>query len=264
MNPLTIHTLDRRQHDQPGRPHYEINLEGTRIVYCYVRKNACTAFKNLFLGESRWRWAVRHRKNPGIKLLNGFHKATPEKAATADFQIFIYRDPVERTASLYLNKFVHQRNCEDIFRNYHRLTGRDPESVSFRGLIDHYISRLRDGDAVDCHVWTQASHLMPLNYNTVIPINNLKASIQEILGTRIAEKYFSTPANPSRPSEHVAPEKPLPCIADEPASKLRDLWLSRSSPLNKEQLIDQAAEEKLREAYQADYALIKQIEGVQQ
>lgn len=85
--------LDNRLVFQRGDYHLRLPIGGKRIVYAYIRKNACSAFKaavgmpeahvGQLVDAFRWRpWQPR------------------------DAAIFVYRDPVERLVSLYRNKVL--------------------------------------------------------------------------------------------------------------------------------------------------------------
>lgn len=251
-------SLDRRGHHQQGRAHYGINIGTDFFAYCYIRKNACTAFKNLFLGKSPWRRLVWKKRNPGIKLLNGFHKLTIHKAQQANIKAMVYRDPVARLTSLFRNKFVDEKDCDEIFVNYQMLTGDDPGEVTFRSLVNSYAKRVCDGDEIDSHLYTQTSHLMPINYNAVICIDNLYASMSTLLGAEIGNQYFSTPANPSR-SAAGSQDKIVTCLADIPARKLRQLLQKKDTSLTSRQLLDDSLSESIHTIYAEDYELIRQI-----
>lgn len=252
-------SLDRREQQQLGRAHYGIKIGANLIAYCYIRKNACTAFKNLFLDKSPWRPLVWSKRNPGIKLLNRFHRLTIAKAQEAGLRIVVYRDPITRLTSLYRNKFIHQKDCDDIFANYQLLTGEDPSRASFRSLVNSYAMRVCNGDEIDCHLYTQASHLMPINYNAAICIDNLHTSMTKLLGPRIGNQYFSIPANQSQ-ALGCTTEESHPFLADTPASKLREMWLTKNINLTSKKLLDEALLESIHTIYAEDFELVRQLE----
>jgi len=251
-------SLDRTGQQQTGRAHYGINIGKEFLSYCYIRKNACTAFKNLFLDKSPWRRLIWNKRNPGIKLLNGFHRLTIRKAQQANIRVMVYRDPVARLTSLYRNKFVHQKDCDDIFANYQMLTGKDPGEATFRSLVEGYAKRVCDGDEIDCHLYTQTSHLMPIDYNAVICIDNLYASMSKLLGTDIGNQYFSTPANPSRTASS-AQDANGSYFTDTPAHQLQQLLQNKTISLTSQQLLDDTLLKSIHTIYAEDFELIKQI-----
>ena len=252
-------SLDRRGQHQKGRAHYGINIGEDFLSYCYIRKNACTAFKNLFLDKPPWRRLIWRKHNPGIKLLNGYHKLTTRKAQQANTRVMVYRDPIARLTSLYRNKFIDQKDCNEIFSNYHKLTGKDPSAATFRSLVNGYAKRVCDGDEIDCHLYTQTSHLMPIDYNAVIYTDNLYASMSKLLGAEIGNQYFSTPANPSSSSAKTQDEN-ISCLADIPARQLQQLLQSKAINLTSPQLPDETLSNSIHKIYAEDFELIKQIE----
>ena len=251
-------SLDRRGQHQQGRAHYDINIGKDFLAYCYIRKNACTAFKNLFLGKSPWLRLVWKKRNPGIKLLNSFHRLTTQKDQQATIRVRVYRDPVARLTYLYCNKFVHQKDCDDIFANYQMLTGKDPGEATFRSLVNGYVKRVCDGGEIDWHLYTQASHLMPIDYNAVICIDSLYASTSKLLGTDIGNQYFSTPANPSRSSASVQ-DTSSSHLADTSATQLQQLLKTKTINVTSQQLLDEPLSNSIRTIYAEDFELIKQI-----
>lgn len=131
--------------------HYLLPDEaGRRIVYTYIRKNGCTAFKRHILestGQSAWDApAVRRLRVPPAVI----------EAGDLDLSIFVHRDPFERAVSTFLNKFVALSGAEDVLASYAARTGRDPGTASFAQVLDY----LQGGVArVDCHFWPQKAHL---------------------------------------------------------------------------------------------------------
>jgi hypothetical protein len=253
-------SLDLRGQQQTGRAHYGIKIGNDFLAYCYIRKNACTAFKNLFLDKSPWRRLVWRKRNPGIKLLNRFHRLTTQKAQQATKRVMVYRDPVARLTSLYCNKFVHQKDCDDIFANYQMLTGKDPGEATFRSLVNSYVKRVCDGDEIDCHLYTQASHLMPIDYNAVICIDSLYASMSKLLGTDIGNQYFSTPASPGHASASTQ-DTNINRLADTPTStwQLQHLLKTKTIKLTSQHLLGDSISYSNRTFYGEDSGLIKQI-----
>ncbi len=97
----------------PGGLHFTFELAGKRVVYCYIRKNASSAFKKLIVDCSPFSNLMKENENP-IHFLYKYHKSTAKDFSRADHIIFVYRDPIERILSLFKNKFIQQIGAQDI------------------------------------------------------------------------------------------------------------------------------------------------------
>lgn len=184
-----------------GRPgpigtHFQFRVRGRRIVYCRIRKNGCSSFQNFILGTSP------HRSDPerasGFRFLRQHH-AVPSQSAieSADCRILVYRDPVERMRSLYLNKFVQKKDAVDILRSYRAVTGRDPASARFEDFVFDYASRLGEV-RLDPHVWPQSWHVTNVLYDEVFALSDLHTEMARLIGPRRADRFFLHRLNPSK------------------------------------------------------------------
>jgi hypothetical protein len=175
------------------RSHLQAEIGGASITYCYIRKNACSAFKRLLINhynyQGEWRNAV------------GFLTRTcsaPNLAAarSAQWRIFVYRDPFDRAASLFRHKMIMQHGAENFLRNYREVTGADPASATFSSFVTDYLT----GRKLDPHTRSQASHLLPIDYNIVSTPQTLLADMRGIFGDELAQRYFALPSNRSSAS----------------------------------------------------------------
>ena len=184
--------LDRRG---TGKPHFRFHVGGRTFAYCYIRKNACSAFKKLIVDLSEHRHLCPPDRNP-IDFLVRYHQEDSLAALSrCDATVFVYRHPVERLASLFINKFVMRSGCDDIFADFRQATGREPGTVSFRGFVGGYLS----GDllARDPHVWPQHAHLHHIRYTDAVFIGDLRPHMSALLGPELAERYFGKKTNAS-------------------------------------------------------------------
>ena len=180
-----------------GHPHFHVEFEGRRIIYCYIRKNACTAFKALI---------VNHSPGPGmspgetaIDYLLDHHRAEYRRDIVgADRVVFVYRDPINRSISLFKNKFIQRSGNDDIFRDYERVTGADPDRATFEDFVMRYLGS--DTGPNDPHTRSQRSHLLPIVYTDAIPITALREHMAEVLDGPTADKYFRRKLNASENS----------------------------------------------------------------
>ena len=76
---------------------FELEFLGKRISYTYIRKNACSAFKRLFAGETHHDFSSY---STALKAMINLHLENDiRRIESSDFRVFVYRDPVERVLS---------------------------------------------------------------------------------------------------------------------------------------------------------------------
>lgn len=160
----------------PGRIHLAFDLGGKRIVYAYIRKGACSAFKQV-LGyhpsESIDTVAQQYRYVGG-----------PYDAA-----LFVWRDPVERLVSLYKSKIIERRGAQGMIEACERVLGHVP--ADFDEFVDFAVGM------PDPHCWTQYSHLRRMRYTHAIPMGGLHEAMVALVGEEHASA-FASPVNASR------------------------------------------------------------------
>jgi len=224
------------------RWHFMFEVGGKRIAYCYIRKNACSAFKRLILDLSNYdgEWS------DAIHFLTET-RAAPDLAAveSADWRIFVYRDPFERTASLFRNKLVMESEAADFLDSFVRIAKCDPENATFAEFVSSYLGHRR----IDPHAQTQASHLLPVSYNCVSTLETLQRDAERIFGRDLADKYFSRPSNASsskffdEPSSHV------------PVGVLRKRYRATGELPSATSLSTPEIQRRIRSVYSDDYEL---------
>ena len=240
-------TLDFSRRDLVSwKNHFKIEIGGNIISYCYIRKNACSAFKNFFSACSRF------QNIPGegtLQFMMRCHRATLEDVRHSDYIICVLRDPVARAISLFQNKFIQQCGNVDIFKNYELITGHDPVQASFREFVEIYLSKPLD--SLDPHAHTQASHLMPVKYNAAIIIEELEKEMSNIVGEDISRSFFSKRRNATQIEGNsiFSSDEDLSCI---PAETIRQRGTPRGG-----QLCTPDLAATLREIYAEDCTIIE-------
>ena len=174
------------------RSHILFDVNGETIAYCYIRKNACSAFKRMILAEERYEGAWED----AIHFLLQLAPASLAAAKTAKWRIYVYRDPFERIASLFRNKMVAREDSTDFIADFESATGSDVDASTFDQFVTVYLtSKPRDP-----HTWTQASQLLPMSYNCVSTLDTLFHDMRPIVGDELARRYLARPANQSSTS----------------------------------------------------------------
>lgn len=163
-----VPSYDNRFSLARGRLHLTLQIGGVRIGYAYIRKNGCSAFKR----------AIGYESSVSVEEIAGKH---PFGHGHHDATIFVWRDPVERLASLYKNKILDRRNAGDILGIYRECMGEEPSG--FERFVEFACMEK------DPHCWTQKSHLMRVRYTHAIPLNCLHEVMCSIVGGRAAEPF---------------------------------------------------------------------------
>jgi len=191
-----IKKLDNRGGRQNSlNTHFQFDLNGKRFAYCRIRKNGCSAMQRLIIETSPYK---QHGSASEYEFLRKHHRVPKMNALrSANHRILVIRDPVERIFSLFTNKFVQRIGNVGIFNSYRLVTGKDPNTASFRDFVVDYVSRL--GDVVlDPHVWPQHWHLCPVVYDCVVQLGELSEGMAEIFGNELARQFFHDKINPSQ------------------------------------------------------------------
>lgn len=240
--------LDLRGHEQfTGKPHYTIAVGEQTLAYCYIRKNACSAFKSWMLAESPH---SQEKDESALQFLNRHHKASLSDVRTSAFRVCVLRDPLARVVSAYRNKFIQQSGHADIFANYGRITGRSPQSASFADFVQAYLSR--PFEELDPHMWSQAAHLLPVRYNVALLMDEVPGAMARILGKSRAAAHFAKRHNASSGFTEVDED-----VSAAPASVLHERFVAEGLMPSNSALLAPSLADQLRELYAADYQVLE-------
>jgi hypothetical protein len=226
------------------RSHFLVDIGGETIAYCYIRKNACSAFKRMILDragyEGKW--------DDALQFLSRF--AAPDLAAAkaARWRIYVYRDPFDRMVSLFRNKLIMQEGDRDFLPHFESISGLAAPEATFRQFVTGYLTR-KPGDP---HVRSQASHLLPIDYNCISTPETLFADMLAVVGKDLAAKYFAEPVNDSSRALFDEPS------ADVPVAELRERYAAAGELPASAALGDPELRAIIRRVYRDDYRLARQ------
>ncbi|MES1936310.1 sulfotransferase [Salinisphaera hydrothermalis C27AD] len=230
---------------------FELNVADKKILYTYIRKNACTSFKKLFVNESHARIS---EGGDEFTFMAQNHAVRSLKNLDHDYRIVVLRDPIERVYSLFKNKFIQRNGHEDIFRNYYDLTRQSAEDASFTDFVTTYLAQ--PWQKRDPHTYAQRDHLLPISYNCVIMMEELSSSMRDLLGTTVSNQYFEKRINSSSDAKVIEGN-----FHDMPADALRRIYMEEESMPSLESLVSDEARTQLRLLYSRDFDLLSQIES---
>lgn len=235
--------------------HFRIRINNQRIAYCMIRKNASSAFRELFRHHSPHRTALTGPDDMHA-FMKRHHKIGPGKdLGDFDCSIFVYRDPFSRIVSAYKNKFIMQSGNERLFQSFQRQTGIDPNAASFSDLVQHY---LKDGFAgIDAHLVPQRFHLRPARYTHAIHISSLHGQMAALLGQDIADRFFLQPVN----SSTAATAEPVAGAHDLKATELRHHLASQGAMPPDASFLSADLLDRLRLLYAPDLEMIETLSG---
>jgi len=236
------------------RKHFTLQLDSHLLVYAYIRKNACSAFKKLFVGESPY--AAQYPEYEPLGLMGRFHKTRiGDLLNDKVLSVVVLRDPYQRLISLYLNKFVVRSGNADIFASYSRLTGRDPEKATFYEFLTEYVDRF-PFKKLDCHLIPQIDHLGRFAYNGPVRFESLFDDLKRVLGDRYAEQYFRKKVNATTYADDAVSAE-YGCMT-EPAVLIEQYKRTGVVPSYKHFMCD-ALEHTIRTRYGDDLAIVERL-----
>jgi hypothetical protein len=185
--------------------HFWFSVNGFRYTYVDIRKNACTTFRHFLRRTSDFR--SNQRKQSDLRFLVRHHGEKDIADVKKSHQrILILRDPVERTLSLYMNKFLDRSGNEGIFRDYRAETRQNADQATINDFVYRYLKSKKDLTELNQHVWPQSAHLASVNYDATILLNDLPEAAQIIFGAEIGSKYFARKTNASGDRREIRSE----------------------------------------------------------
>lgn len=233
--------------------HLKLPKPYNHVVYVYIRKNGCSAFKRWFLDD------MGERRGPEaqISLVAERYAVSMEWELAGTKRLLVLRDPVDRTCSLFRNKFIQRKGAEDIQDSFKDVTGTQGGEASFKYFVKNYLQPLlrkgsRSGTKIDPHCVSQSSHLYPISYDQVIMLDDLPKASRHFFSEDVASFYFSHRVN-STPSAADSTFQ-----SETPASKLIQRYESCEELPDNESLVDKEICEIIQSIYQDDYDLISQ------
>lgn len=259
-------------------PHYRIDIEGRRLLYAYIRKNASSAFK-LLIGRRRHpRWMIRRmlrRTRGGRHDLHGnlaSWQVPPEAIGSSGFDdiFFVYRDPAARFVSLFLNKFVDGARSRGLWRDFSRaMNATSLEAVTLRDFMRW---AERPFHELNPHLWPQKAHLLEITYTRAIALPELPDAMVELIGPEAARRWFGRRVNASSPTGGTRPgglataarrgvESAEPLLLDCPVVELRSLRAA-GEPVDALRLSTAELHEFVLRRYAADVAWIRHLSGL--
>jgi len=251
---------DRRGRKAAARtevpPHFVLTLGGVSFAYCYIRKNACSAWKRLLIHESpvpfqrsEWKSEIEFMAaHQGVR--------TIEEIDRCDHRVVVLRDPVDRFVSGFVSLLVTR--TPPATRRLKRLSekafGRDVFDLSFDQLLESQLPRRasRRG-GLDKHFWPQVWHLAPTRYTDVLAIDRLAVDMRRLIGEELGARYFDKAVNPTSTAwTFDDPEAP-----SLPAKDLVERFRVTGRLPSKASFIGDGRGDEIRTAYDEDSSLFE-------
>lgn len=232
----------------PLQGHYAIPLPEP-VGYCYIRKNACSAFKRLIVATSPH---APRADDARLSFFDRHHRLDWEGAEACARRVFVIRDPLERIASGYLNQVVMRLDepYPVLADSVAAVAGRARAELSFADFVERYLGS-EDFARVDVHFAPQVAHLAPLAYTHVLHAPSLAADAAQVFGPELAAAHFARPVNPSADLSTAA----LPRAWAIPAGELRRRLDAEGRLPRKADLLAGPPAARLAAIYAADLAL---------
>lgn len=234
-----------------GAPHLAFETTHERFVYAYLRKNGCTSMKNFLLAH--YNISYKHDLDKINQLVKHLSVMRYDEIQNVQ-SLLVLREPVLRLCSLFRNKLIERPDSSFLPQRVAARTSRDPAEMTFHEFVELYLTPcIVDGDteALDVHCLPQAVQLWPIHYNRVFLLKDLPQAAHELFGAETAQRYFERKVNAS------ANELSDVEAADRPASELRAAFDERHQTPSDRALLTADLEQRLRELYAVDYALME-------
>lgn len=237
--------------------HFRVPTSNNRIAYTYIRKNACSAFKHLIGEHPHPLYRLKSAFGLGAGglysirgNLSNFRISESAMRHKYELRLFVYRDPVERFVSLFINKFIDQTWPGTLFDNFKALTGKDPGNCSFRDFVAY---SQQDFGKLDSHMWPQKAHLLDVEY-LPIPMTNLRSLMERIIGQDLAQKHFAIPHNQTR-----SDDREVMNMLDEVSVGDLRTFRDRGLRIAKNNFIDNTLVAYIQNRYSGDYEMLKSV-----
>jgi len=228
--------------------HFQIELNGRDYVYCYIKKNGCSSWKRLFMGESRYSDRLKEFDKP-ISFMGNFHRVRrvvdikPESRS-----VVVLRDPLERVFSAYMNRVVRLYGTRsDLIGDVENACGKSSGSLTFKDFVLDYVCK-KDDFVIDDHFRSQSSHLIDIDYTHVWRLSDMYECSCNEFGVDIANRYFKKKVNST--SHMTVDDKILP---DARLDYLSEIYHSSGVVPNKKVYLAGELAEALKERYSDDY-----------
>ena len=250
--PVEVLSINNR--DDEIHSHFGINVEGQSIAYCYIRKNACSAFKRLFIEESPFPYdpSVWPREIEFMAQNHGLR--TIAEIERHDRRVLVLRDPVERYVSAFVSLLVARTPTptRHLHKLCQKLMERPVEDVSFDMMLEHHLPGRRPRPRrLERHFWPQVWHPAPVTYTDVIDIARLAPAMKAMIGETLGARYFDRPVNATA----TVPAYDDPEVSGLPACVLMERFAETGALPSKASFLGGGREAAIRAAYAEDVAL---------
>lgn len=175
--------------------HYRIRIGEIELAYLYIRKNACSAWKRLFIQESPAR-ARRPEYDSAMAFMQREHRVrSVRELARVPNRVVVLRDPIERVVSGFTNQLIMRLGERSKpIGNVETKCGKRVGELTFAEFVNEYILATRDHE-INPHFLRQSAHLAPVEYTHMWLLDDLETSAARLLGAELSEKYFGRPRN---------------------------------------------------------------------
>jgi hypothetical protein len=178
--------------------HFGFTIGGVSFAYCYIRKNACSAWKRLLIHESPVPYQRSDWKSEIAFMSAHQGLRTIEEIDRCDHRVVVLRDPVDRFVSAFVSLLVTRTPpaTRRLKRVSEKAFGRDVFDLSFDQLLASQLpGRASRRRGLDKHFWPQVWHLAPTRYTDVLDIDRLGVDMKRLIGEELGARYFDKAVN---------------------------------------------------------------------
>jgi hypothetical protein len=238
--------------NQKINQHFIININGVDYLYVYIRKNACSAWKRMFVAESIHQEAVDKNLRP-IEFMNKFHRAsTIGEVMAVENRIVILRDPLVRVYSAFINQIVMRMERQyALHKAVQKACSKPIGKVTFEEFVNEYILKM-DPHQLDGHFQPQNFALLPIDYKNTWELGKLHSEVEALIGKSFADRYFLKKVNSTEKMKKIKMDCNGLTIR-----QIFNQWNNREVFPDFESLINSECREKLLKFYSDDIKLLE-------
>ena len=239
--------------NQKINQHFIIKIDGVEYVYVYIRKNACSAWKKVFVAESEYQNEENRKLSP-LEFMNKFHRvSTIEKVLAVEKKIVILRDPIVRVYSAFINQIVMRMERQySLHESIEEFTGKPIGRLNFTEFVNNYLTKI-DIEELDGHFQPQNFALLNIEYSHVWDLSNLHRHSAELFGAKFADRHFSKKVNST-----ARLMKSRDSAWDSKIREMSKRYIKNNVVPDIASLITPEIAEKLRIFYHYDYKILEE------
>lgn len=234
--------------------HFHITINGVDLVYTYIRKNACSSWKRMFVGQSRYAGRKREYSSRLQFMLDNHRIRGKRTIHSVPYRIVCIREPCSRLVSGFLNQIVCRSGTGSrVIDEVSRSIQQEVRTISFRRFVAGYLDQ-QPVSRMNPHFVPQSTHMKDVDYTHYVPMERLCVAMESIVGEEVARAYFGKPSNVT--GSYLGDSD---SAMDASVEELHRQWIENGQLPSASALIDDEIYQRISRIYGEDVALWEQF-----